>query len=168
MGGSGDSRGCRAHRPGVRREPGEPWPDHRSAITVAGVTVLSTGASERRKHAGEPPNPSGSFGNGTSCVWLFVLVLPPDAPEATGSGGTSPPCSRALVDFGVSHGAGTPSHHLSTTDAWGEHRERAAGVAGPVLAYDDMIFQCTLCSTRPGHGGSWGAHVLVTSWCSCL
>lgn len=121
-------------------------------ITVTGLAVPPAGASTCRKHTAEPPGPSGSFGNRTSCVWLFGLVLPPDAPEATGSGGTSPRCSPALEDFGMSHGAGTQICHLSTMDAQGEHRKCAAGVVGLLLACDDVIFQCTLYLTWPSHG----------------
>lgn len=80
--------------------------------------VVSQGASMQRKHVAEPPNLSGSFGNGTSCVWLFGHFPPLSVSEATGSGGTSPPRSPALTDFGVRCDAGTHSADSNTMAAF--------------------------------------------------
>lgn len=80
--------------------------------------AVNQGASMQRKHVAESPNLSGSFGNGTSRVWLFGHFPPPNVSEATGSGGTSPPCSPALADFGVRCDAGTHSPDSSTVAAF--------------------------------------------------
>lgn len=57
------------------------------ACAGAGLAWLGSGGRQRCRHAAEPPNPSGSFGNGS--VWLLRRFPPPSASGAAGSAGMS-------------------------------------------------------------------------------